>query len=210
MLVGSSPHAAFHVTPTHSRTQFNVYSMMAAPLLIGSAILNLSAWSGTHSNSFSHSGQSPHSENSDTRHLARHSPIQPAGLLSTPLSVCYCNSTLRDLETYSNEEVLAVDQDSMGVQGRVVWSTCASDAKMSEDEAANGNQQRGLERQKANLPPRGQGGEAAGRGKGQGYPRRWKGGRQYGRGLLKHKSTAKRGCQQVWAKPLEDRSWVYC
>lgn len=29
-----------------------------------------------------------------------------------------------DLQTYSNEEVIAIDQDALGVQGLVVWSNC--------------------------------------------------------------------------------------
>jgi hypothetical protein len=44
MLVGSSPQAAVHNTPDQARSQFSLWSVMAAPLLIGSNILNLSAW----------------------------------------------------------------------------------------------------------------------------------------------------------------------
>lgn len=59
MLVGSSPGAAVHNTEDQARTQFSLWSVMAAPLLIGSNILNLSTF---------------------------------------------------DLETYTNQEVIAVDQ----------------------------------------------------------------------------------------------------
>jgi alpha-galactosidase len=44
MLVGSSPQAAVHNTPDQARSQFSLWSVMAAPLLIGSNILNLSSW----------------------------------------------------------------------------------------------------------------------------------------------------------------------
>jgi hypothetical protein len=44
MLVGSSPQAAVYNTPDQARSQFSLWSVMAAPLLIGSNILNLSAW----------------------------------------------------------------------------------------------------------------------------------------------------------------------
>ena len=42
MLVGSSHLAAVYNTPDQSRTQFSLWSIMAAPLLIGSNILNMS------------------------------------------------------------------------------------------------------------------------------------------------------------------------
>ena len=42
MLVGSSPQAAVHNTPDQARTQFSLWAVMAAPLLIGSNILNIS------------------------------------------------------------------------------------------------------------------------------------------------------------------------
>lgn len=29
-----------------------------------------------------------------------------------------------DLETYTNTEVIAIDQDPLGVQGQPVWSNC--------------------------------------------------------------------------------------
>lgn len=73
MLLGSDPHAPAHLTPTQVQTQFSLWAVMAAPLLIGSR------------------------------------------LRSMPPS---------DLATYSNAEVIAVDQDPLGVQGEVVWSNC--------------------------------------------------------------------------------------
>lgn len=73
MLVGSSPAAAVYNTPDQSRTQFTLWSMMAAPLLIGSNILNMSAW---------------------------------------------------DYETYTNAEVIAVDQDPLGAQGTTIFDNC--------------------------------------------------------------------------------------
>ena len=44
MLLGSTPGAAATVTPVQSRTQFNLWVVMAAPLLIGSNLLHLSAF----------------------------------------------------------------------------------------------------------------------------------------------------------------------
>jgi hypothetical protein len=41
MLLGSSPGAAFTVTPTQSRTQFSLWSVMSAPLLIGASVLHM-------------------------------------------------------------------------------------------------------------------------------------------------------------------------
>ena len=76
MLVGSSTGAAVHNTPDQARTQFSLWSVMAAPLLIGSDILALSPF---------------------------------------------------DLETYTNDEVIAIDQDTLGAQGTIVQSSCASD-----------------------------------------------------------------------------------
>ncbi len=63
MLVGSTPGAAVYNTPDQARTQFSLWSIMAAPLLIGSNVRNMSAW---------------------------------------------------DLETYTNAEVIAIDQDPLG------------------------------------------------------------------------------------------------
>ncbi len=42
MLVGSNPLAAVYNTPDQSRTQFSLWAVMAAPLLIGSNMLNMS------------------------------------------------------------------------------------------------------------------------------------------------------------------------
>jgi alpha-galactosidase len=67
MLIGSDSSTAAHLTPTQSRTMFSLWSVMAAPLLIGSNIRKLNTW---------------------------------------------------DLQTYSNEEVIAVDQDHAGRQGQ--------------------------------------------------------------------------------------------
>ncbi|KAL6051934.1 Alpha-galactosidase [Balamuthia mandrillaris] len=66
MLIGSDPATAYYLTQDQSRTMFSMWSVLAAPLLIGSNIRNLNAF---------------------------------------------------DLETYSNVEVIAVDQDPMGLQG---------------------------------------------------------------------------------------------
>jgi alpha-galactosidase len=66
MLIGSDPSTAAHLTQTQSRTMFSLWSVMAAPLLIGSNIRSLNAW---------------------------------------------------DLQTYSNTEVIAVNQDPAGRQG---------------------------------------------------------------------------------------------
>lgn len=75
MLVGSAVSAAVHNTPDQARTQFSLWSVMAAPLLIGSDILSLTK------DSF-------------------------------------------DYATYSNAEVIAVDQDPLGYQGRTFYDTC--------------------------------------------------------------------------------------
>jgi alpha-galactosidase len=66
MLLGSDSGTAFHLTPTQSRTMFSLWSVMTAPLLIGSNIRALNTW---------------------------------------------------DLQTYSNSEIIAVDQDPVGRQG---------------------------------------------------------------------------------------------
>jgi len=73
MLLGSNPAAPAHLTPTQVQTQFSLWAVMAAPLLIGSSLLDM------------------------------------------PPS---------DLETYLNDEVIAIDQDPLGKQGVVVWSNC--------------------------------------------------------------------------------------
>ena len=72
MLLGSSA-GAVKMTPQQSRTQFSLWSVMAAPLLLGSSMLSMSA---------------------------------------------------HDLETYTNAEVIAVDQDPLGIQGQIVWENC--------------------------------------------------------------------------------------
>jgi len=66
MLIGSSSGTAARLTPDQSRSMFSLWSVMSAPLLIGSNIRNLNSW---------------------------------------------------DLETYSNSEVIAVNQDRDGRQG---------------------------------------------------------------------------------------------
>ncbi|EGB07274.1 hypothetical protein AURANDRAFT_27878, partial [Aureococcus anophagefferens] len=71
MLVGTSGASSVRLTPTQSRTQFLLWAVMAAPLLLGTAPGDMNAW---------------------------------------------------DFETYSNEAVIAVDQDPLGVQGAVVQS----------------------------------------------------------------------------------------
>ena len=76
MLVGSSPGAAVYNTPDQARSQFSLWSIMSAPLLIGSPILNMSAW---------------------------------------------------DLETYTNAEVIALNQDKLGKQGYPVIDTCPNE-----------------------------------------------------------------------------------
>ena len=73
MLVGSTNGAAFSMTANQSRSQFSLWAVMAAPLMIGSSMLHLSQY---------------------------------------------------DLETYSNKEIIAVDQDPLGLQGQIVWENC--------------------------------------------------------------------------------------
>ena len=77
MLVGTSGASSVRLTPTQSRTQFLLWAVMAAPLLLGTAPGDMNAW---------------------------------------------------DFETYSNEAVIAVDQDPLGVQGAVVQSDCPAHA----------------------------------------------------------------------------------
>lgn len=43
-LIGSVPTAAVYLTPTQSRTQFNLWCMLCAQLVIGGNILDMSAW----------------------------------------------------------------------------------------------------------------------------------------------------------------------
>ncbi len=82
MLVGSSETASVYLTPAQSRTQFSLWSVMAAPLLIGSNMLNMTAF---------------------------------------------------DLETYTNQEVIAVDQDKLGKQGMVLKSSCPPELPNDDD-----------------------------------------------------------------------------
>ena len=77
MLVGTSGASSVRLTPTQSRTQFLLWAVMAAPLLLGTAPGDMNAW---------------------------------------------------DFETYSNEAVIAIDQDPLGVQGAVVQSDCPAHA----------------------------------------------------------------------------------
>jgi len=76
MLVGSTNNTASFMTPTQSRTQFSLWCIMMAPLLIGGDIGSMSAW---------------------------------------------------DTETYTNKEMIAVNQDARFVQGvRVVGGNLTS------------------------------------------------------------------------------------
>ena len=81
VLIGSGGGSNFNLLPHQSRTQFSLWSVLAAPLLIGAAINNLTAW---------------------------------------------------DLETYSNVDVIAVDQDVLGIQGSPVYSTCPPAEQISD------------------------------------------------------------------------------
>jgi len=72
-LIGSTPGASALLTKAQTRTQFSLWSVMAAPLLIGSRILEMDAF---------------------------------------------------DLQTYTNTEVIAVDQDPLGIQGTILWENC--------------------------------------------------------------------------------------
>lgn len=82
-LIGSTPGGAVSLTTTQSRTQFSLWSMMSAPLIIGSNMLHLTTF---------------------------------------------------DLETYTNGEVVAVNQDPLGMQGTVVWQNCPS-TDLSRDQS---------------------------------------------------------------------------
>jgi len=73
MLLGSNPEAPAQLHPKQVQAQFSLWAVMAAPLLIGSRLLDMPA---------------------------------------------------SDLETYLNAEVIAIDQDPLGVQGVPVWSNC--------------------------------------------------------------------------------------
>jgi len=76
MLLTSDTKNSKSLSAVESRTQFNVWSVLAAPLLIGGAVARLSAW---------------------------------------------------DLETYSNKEVIAVDQDPLGIQGHMLIDSTYND-----------------------------------------------------------------------------------
>jgi len=72
-LLGSTPGSARVLAPHQVRTQFSLWAVMAAPLMIGSNIRAIGA---------------------------------------------------SDLDTYTNAEVIAVDQDPLGVQGGILWEDC--------------------------------------------------------------------------------------
>jgi len=78
MLVGSAPTAAAHLETFQSRTQFSMWAVMAAPLLIGSNMLHMPPF---------------------------------------------------DVETYTNPEVIAIDQDPLGYQGRPIINNCGEHDK---------------------------------------------------------------------------------
>jgi len=78
MLLGS--HYYFVMTEAQSRTQFNLWAILAAPLLLGSDLRNLSAW---------------------------------------------------DRETYTNKEIIAVNQDPLAKQGRRVANATSATAQAS-------------------------------------------------------------------------------
>jgi len=85
MLLGSTPGAAKIFTPRQSRTQFTLWAMMHAPLLLGSNIRQLSDF---------------------------------------------------DLETYTNADVIAIDQDPLGIQGRILWEDCHEDKVRSGNDSS--------------------------------------------------------------------------
>ena len=90
MLVGSAPTAAAHLETFQSRTQFSMWAVMAAPLLIGSNMLHMPPF---------------------------------------------------DVETYTNPEVIAIDQDPLGYQGRPIINNCGEHDK-EEFERCVGTQTR--------------------------------------------------------------------
>ena len=73
MLLGSSARSAVRLTPAEVQTQFSMWAMLAAPLLIGASLLDL------------------------------------------PSS---------DLATFSNAEVIRVNQDPLGAQAIAAFSNC--------------------------------------------------------------------------------------
>eukprot|EP00947_MAST-08B_sp_MAST-8B-sp1_P004844 g4844.t1 len=85
---GSDAAAAVSITPQQSRTQFNMWAVMAAPLMIGASLTDLTAW---------------------------------------------------DRETYSNADVIAVDQDPLGVQGWPVYSDCDGSGSSSGSSGSSGS-----------------------------------------------------------------------
>jgi len=73
MLLGSTSGASRTLPPVQSRTQFSLWSVMAAPLILGTHVASMTAF---------------------------------------------------DRETYTNAEVIAIDQDPLGIQGAVLWEDC--------------------------------------------------------------------------------------
>lgn len=72
-LLGSSTGNRVRLLTQQSRTQFSLWAIMAAPLILGTSLKDISDF---------------------------------------------------DLETYTNAEVIAVNQDVLGKQGRIMWETC--------------------------------------------------------------------------------------
>jgi len=72
-LVSSTEGHRVHMVPQHSRTQFSLWAIMAAPLILSADVHKLSAY---------------------------------------------------DWETYTNVEVINVDQDELGRQGTILWESC--------------------------------------------------------------------------------------
>lgn len=85
MLIGSDPTAAVYFSPTQSRTQFSLWAVLAAPLLMGVKISNINRY---------------------------------------------------DLDTYTNKEVIDLNQDPLGKQGKILWEDCPKrDIKVMEQES---------------------------------------------------------------------------
>ena len=74
-LIGSSTSTAVHLTPTQSRTQFTLWCLLSAQLIIGGNILNMTAF---------------------------------------------------DLETVTNKEMIAINQDRSGLQANLAMMRCQS------------------------------------------------------------------------------------
>jgi hypothetical protein len=85
MLVGSGKDAAISITPKQSRTQFNMWAVMAAPLMIGASLTDMTDW---------------------------------------------------DFETYSNVDVIAIDQDILGIQGIPVYNDCPNEPFLPLEQAS--------------------------------------------------------------------------